>query len=377
MNQFVSVFDNNQFNAGFNPIDMVQTDDGSYIVLAEEKVTDTTEIPNIYLLKADKYGNFVKELEIGDSLINPVGHLTVVENKLYFFCMVSVVKANGKDARLASFDSNLDGFKTTNLNGITYPAAASYAGNQFVLLSYNIDDKLSVISTISAAGAVTKSKGYTVGEGDDSEEPILNHFLRTDKIFPFDVGLVAGGVYYFNGFYNYTFSLVFTNISDDEPMGIVAGYNDKGGFSAITPLSASKYAAARFNFGNNYLLPNTTITATSNATSTDANFKGYSLPELIPDTKVKILRATAKEKNILIYGADTQTRQIGLYFYNEADGTFMSSRYLGFSNPYQIGCMIATEDGGLAVCGTTYLAGRFPRICIFKLSKEEVASNVK
>ncbi|HEY9005341.1 hypothetical protein [Ohtaekwangia sp.] len=379
MNQFVSIFDNNQFNAGFNPVDMLQTADGGYVVLAEEKVTDTTEIPNIYLLKADKYGNFVKELELGDTLINPVGKLSLINDKLYFFCMVSVVKANGKDARLASVDVNLDGFKTTNVSGITYPAAASLAlsGNQFVLLSYNIDDKVSVISTVTTEGAVTASKSYTVGEGDNSEEPILNHFLRTGTQFPFDVGQLAGGIYYFNGFWNYTFSLVFTDLNPDnkEPVGYVNGYNDKGGFSALVPLSASKYAAARFNFGNNYFLPNLSLAATEKKNADQLG--GLTLLELIDNTKVKILRATLNGKNVLIYGADTQTRQIGLYFYNEADGAFIGSRYLGFSNPFQIGSLIATEDGGVAVCGITYLAGRFPRICIFKLSKEEVASNVK
>ena len=59
----------------------------------------------------------------------------------------------------------------------------------------------------------------------------------------------------------------------------------------------------------------------------------------------------------------------------KATGTFISSRYLGFSNPYEIASLVQTSDEGLAVCGTTYLAGRFPRICIFKLSKEELAAS--
>ena len=52
----------------------------------------------------------------------------------------------------------------------------------------------------------------------------------------------------------------------------------------------------------------------------------------------------------------------------------MGSHYLGFSNPFEVASLIRTEDEGLLVCGTTYLAGRFPRICLFKLSKENVES---
>ena len=83
------------------------------------------------------------------------------------------------------------------------------------------------------------------------------------------------------------------------------------------------------------------------------------------------------EKNALIYASTTLSKQIGLFFYDELTGKFMSSRYLGYSNPFEASDLIQTSDGGLAVCGTTYLAGRFPRICIFKLSKEELATNAK
>ena len=47
-----------------------------------------------------------------------------------------------------------------------------------------------------------------------------------------------------------------------------------------------------------------------------------------------------------------------------------------FLNPFEIANLVQTSDGGLAVCGTTYLAGRFPRICIFKLSKNKLSENV-
>jgi hypothetical protein len=39
---------------------------------------------------------------------------------------------------------------------------------------------------------------------------------------------------------------------------------------------------------------------------------------------------------------------------------------------FEIAQIISTADGGLAVCGTTYLAGRFPRICIIKLDKDQL-----
>jgi hypothetical protein len=278
------------------------------------------------------------------------------------------------NAKLASFDENLDNFKSVSV-AYTNPAASAPIEDGLLLLSVNTDSKQTIIAQIGLDGGTIRDKGFSFGDGDDSEKPLSEHFLKQGKQFPFDVGMLTPGIYYFNGFYNYTFSLVFTNMSDDDPIGTASGFLTKGGFSAITPLSASKYAAARYNFGDNYFLPNLSLVATSE--SIISNFGGLTIPELISETKVKILRTTVNQKNVLVYAADTETRQIGLYFYDEATGAFIGSKYLGFSNPFTIGNLINTEDGGIAVAGTTYLAGRFARLCIFKLSKEEVASNVK
>lgn len=367
---FTSIFDNNQFDASYFPIDMRQTPDGGYLVLGGRRLSDSN-FTGIYLLKADKNGNFVKEIEVEQTSVNPIAKLTEHQNKYYFFCMDPVTQ----EAQIADVDADLAAVTITPVQGgLTYPAAASFVDNNFVLLSYNNGSKESVISLVSVSGGVQASKGYSIGTGEDIEEPIINHFIRTGRQYPFEVGKVSSSLYFFNGFFNYTFSLVFTDISSDDPVGVVQGQQDDGGFSAVTSLGGSKFASSRFNFGDNFILPNKDLSTAGNTSSTDLG--GYSLPEMVENANVRILRTTIDNKNVLIYGTDTKSKQIGLLFYEEASGTFMSSRYLGFSNPFEIANVTQTADGGLAVCGTTYLAGRFPRICIFKLSKDKLAENV-
>jgi hypothetical protein len=367
---FTSIFDNNKFDASYFPIDIHETPDGGYLVLGGRKLTDSN-FTGIYLLKADEFGNFVKEIEVDETSVHPIGKLTEIQGRYYFFCMDPLTQL----AQIADLDASLDGVNITPIQGgLTYPAAASYQDNSFLLLSYDNGSKESVISIVSVSGGVQASKGYTIGTGEDIEEPIINHFIRTGRQYPFEVGRVSSNLYYFNGFFNYTFSLVFTNISSDDPVGVVQGQQDDGGFSSVTALGGSKFASSRFNFGDNYILPNKDLSTSGNTSSTDLG--GYSLPEMVENAKVKILRATVDTKNVLIYGTDTKSKQIGLLFYEESSGTFLSSQYLGFSNPFEIANLIQTTDGGLAVCGTTYLAGRFPRICIFKLSKEKLTENV-
>jgi hypothetical protein len=203
----------------------------------------------------------------------------------------------------------------------------------------------------------------------------MEHFVRTGRKFPFAVGKAPNGLYYFNGFYDHTFSLVFTDMVSDEPNGVVQGYRDDGGFSAITPISGNKFAAARFNFGDNYLLPNREIPTSGDKTSS-SDLGGYNLPEMVSNAKVRIVRATVDQKNILIYGTDTKSKQIGILYYDESTGEFINSRYLGFSNPFEIASITQTEDEGLAICGMTQVAGRFARITVFKISKEQLQEDV-
>jgi len=374
MDKFTSIIDVDNFDAAYNPIDIQQTADGGYIVLSERNVTES-HLDGIYLLKLDKHGNFEKDYQVTDSLTNPVCHLANIGEKFYFFCMTST-DVGAPTAKLASFTTALDDFSTTTVADLTYPGGASLvAPDKFVLLSYSNDAKESIISLISPDGTKGASRGFTVGVGEDSEKPILAHYLRTGQEFPFDAGLVSGNTYYFNGFYEYTVSLVFTDLNGDDPIGVVQGQRGAGGFSAVAPLGSARFAAARYNFGTNFFLPNPNITI--NGISSSVKLGGLTLPELIPNAKVKILPVTVRDKKVLIYASDTQSRQIGLYFYDEATGAFLGSRYLGFSNPFEIGNLIQTEDDGLAVCGTTYLVGRFPRVCVFKLSKQDLEGSVK
>jgi len=386
---FTSIFDNYKFDIDYTPIDMVQTSDGGYLILGRRKLT-TSNMSGIYLLKADENGNFVKELEVDETYVNPVARLTQIGEVFYFACMEYPFMT----ANIASVDPDLENVAFTPVSSIndiipTYPSVASYIDNQFLLQCYDHENRQSGLLIVDpVTGAASGGKAFTIGIGaaDNVNEAIINTFAHSRRSFPYEVGK-SGGTYFFNGFYNFTYSLVFTDLVSDDPIGVVSGQNPPdsdfeyqfgAGFSSIVNLSGSKFAASMFYFGENYLMPGITIPSNSTTSLQPDSFNpSYAFPELVKNANVKILRTTIDSKNVLIYGSDTKTKQIGLYFYDEATGEFLGSRYLGFSNPFEIASIINTSDEGIAVCGTTYVAGRFPRICIFKLSKEEIAGEIK
>lgn len=368
---FTSIIDNKLFSSGIYPLDIRQTTDGGYLILAERTIPESN-FRGVYLLKVDKFGKFLKETILDDNYVNPIGPLITSGTSIVFVCM----DAFSLQAQLVTTDEATENTTLAPIAGITYPAAIGVDGTSgFVMLSYDQANKNTVISRHSPTGAfLGNALALTIGAGEDVEEPIINHFLRTGKRLPFQAGKIPGGQYFFNGFYNYTLSLVFTDFSPNGTLGVVQGQQDDGGFSAVYPLGGKKFAASRFNFGDNFFLPN--ITLTTNGITSGVELGGYSFPELTSNATVKIHSKEIGGSNTLVFASDTKAKQIGLFFYNESNGEFLSSRYLGFSNPFEVASIASTSDGGLIVCGTTYLAGRFPRICLLKISKEELAKQL-
>ncbi|MDH4058727.1 MAG: hypothetical protein OEU76_08175, partial [Cyclobacteriaceae bacterium] len=283
----------------------------------------------------------------------------------FFFCMTEL----NLQTHLIEINAEGEILQTTNV-GSSYPSAAALDNTNFLLLSYNNANMTSVVSIINTTGVTLQSAEYTVGAGDAVEEPIINHFLRTGRQFPFKVGRTTEGQYFFNGFYNYTFSLVFTDLGSGG-LGVVQGQQDDGGISQLAQLSGTTFATARFNFGDNYFLPNVTLNTSGISSSSDLG--GFTLPELVENAPVEIVLSTIKETNVILFASNTRSGQIGIYVYDMASGEFLGSKYFGFSNPYEVSAIINTADNGIAIGGTSYVAGRFPRITLFKISSEELA----
>jgi hypothetical protein len=188
---FTRIYDNYKFDASYTPIDIKQTPDGGYLILGSRRLTESN-FTGIYLLKVDDLGNVLREEEVDETYVNPIG-LLANGGKYYFFCMTAV----GLQTHLVDVDA--DGNIGTFVSAAgPYPAAAAVDGNNFLLLNYNHVDKQSVLSVVTPAGAITQSKAFSIGAGDAVEEPIINHFLRTGRNLPFGVGKTASGLYYFN-----------------------------------------------------------------------------------------------------------------------------------------------------------------------------------
>jgi hypothetical protein len=352
---FVKIYDDNRFEQEYYPLDIIQTADDGFLILSEKK-DEQSLFTSVYILKTDALGNVVNQTEMASPYVYPVDGWSKIGDAYYFVCM----DENNLQGALVAVDGSGIVADPLPISGITFPLVAEQDDNTLVVLSFDSADGESVISVVDASGQVTQQASYNIGAGVDVDKPLIDHITRNGPLLPFSVGKISNGLYYFNGFYNYTFSLVFSNLSG-TPTGVCQGQLSLGGISAVAPLGNDVFGVARFNFGDNYLNPTANISTSSITSSTDLG--GNTFPEIASGARVKILQ---DKQGKWVYGTNTISNQIILNGFDQATGNVLGTEYLGSGNPYTFASIIMTNDGGMAILAQTAIEGRFKRIALFK-----------
>ncbi len=358
-NTFTKIYDDDRFEQEYYPLDIIQTADEGFLVLSELK-NDQSLYTSVLVLKTDAMGSITSKIEMNSPYVLPVNGWQQIGDSYYFVCM----DENSTTAQLVAVSEEGVLSDPVPLGGITFPLAINSDGAQLTILSYDNGNEESVISIVGTSGQISQQQGYTIGAGVDVEKPIFDHLTRNGDILPFLVGQTKEGLLYYNGFYNYTFSLVFTNFGDN-PTGVCQGQLSQGGISEVASLGNDVFGITRFNFSDNYISPLASISTSSITSSTD--LAGNNFPEMENKSKVKLLDVGTEQK--WLYATSTQKNQVVLYGFSQTEGSILGTSYLGDGNPYTLASVTTTKDGGLAVLAQTSLEGRFPRIAIFKRDK--------
>ena len=359
---FTRIYDDDRFGEVYYPLDIVQTKDDGFLILSERRIEGSI-FTGVYLIKTDLNGAVESTSSLANDFVHPVKQLLENNGQYYFVCMGDL----NQEAYLVAINDTGQMIDPVSIQGATYPLSLALDGNFFVMQSYNNTDKRTVMSVFDASGQISKQAEFSIGAGENVETPIINHFTKNGTQLPFQVGK-TGSSYYFNGFYNYTFSLVFTDLSGGNPSGVCQGQQNLGGIGAVQPLTGSTFAISRFNFGDNYLAPAATIP--TNEITSSVDIPGNTFPELVENARV-IIKSFPDGGNWL-YASTTKSRRIVLFGFTQVKGELMGTRYLGSASPFEIASFTFTTDGGVAVLTQTFVEGRFPRIAVFKLSTEEV-----
>lgn len=356
---FTKIYDDNRFEQAYYPVDIIQTADEGFLILSELK-NDQSLFTSVAVIKTDALGAIEKTTTLNTPFVLPVKGWQKIGDAFYFVCM----DENSTVAQLVAVSETGELSLPLPIGSITYPLAVNSNGNQFTILSFDNGTSETVLSLVTTIGQVTQQQGYSIGAGVDVEKPIIDHVTRNGDILPFQVGQTQEGLYFFNGFYNYTFSLVFSNFGT-APTGVCQGQLSQGGISEVANLGNDVFGIARFNFSDNYIAPLANIPTNAITSSTD--LAGNTFPEIEDKSKVKLLNLEVN--STLLYATTTKARQVVVYGFNQLDGTIKGTHYLGSGNPYTLASITTTNDGGIAILAQTAIEGRFPRIALFKRDK--------
>ena len=363
---FTRIYDDRSYGSEYDPLAIVATEDGGYLALA------ATNAWNAYLFKTDADGEFMWDIEVDNALVNPLAKLILMDDQYYLFCMnevtlsTTVMQVNLTERAVTS---------VAELNEVQYPLAVSLLNDESLLvLGYDRKSRSSTLHALNRDFSAIWSKRYAVEE--DVEESIIRHMSRTGRRLPFLVGTTHDGQsYYFNGFANYTLGLNFVSPKTGDLMGTMNGFRDEEFISAAYHLQDHQYALARSSFGVNSLLPHAEVDP--RAITSSSELVANDFPEIDTDARIVVHEIDQNGLSVIVFGTHTKKRQLILFAYDKMSGDMLGTHYIGQASPYQMGDFASTEDGGIVLLAETFLAGRFSRPCLFKLSSEEVNAFIR
>ena len=360
--EFFKIFQDVDFNSKNYPVDIKEMTDGSFLVLSSffnDENTYVWHTPQI--AKTDELGNILWQVELAAPYVNPAGEILIVDDNFYFVCMNETTLATHL------MKINIDDGTTENVatfDDITYPTYAFVTSDKNILIQgYNHLNRRTIFAKINSSFEISWNQEYYLNE--DAEEMIISHITKAGKQFPFKIGELSDGNYFFNGFYNYTFSTLFIDKSSGSINGLVNGYRYEGAISSMTEISSGNFALSLFNQGNNFFFTNQAISTSS--TSSIENLVGIFLPELQHDARVVSGVFNINDQEMIVFASTTKDNQIVIYFYDKSTGELLETKNISDTNPVEIHNLTKSADNNIVIIGRTYVNGSFSRVFIAKI----------
>lgn len=357
---YIKIYDDQDGNKHFYPLSIASSENGDgYILLS------AFDGWQIQIMKTDKTGAFEWNYELPENYVNAVPNLIKQNGKNYLVCMDAV----GLFTYILQIDeSSQTVSEVSSFSNVVYPTYAYYSGQNLYIQNYNRLSYETEIHRISP-DLLTIEQSGSVNIFTDVEDRVVNHVTYIGKRIPFFVSSTPEQDYIvMNGFYNYSFSLVFMD-QNLQFAGVYNGAGFNGGLAALHPSGNNQFALARFTYDNLYYNANASLSPTTVDIAESIPAQGNS--ELDAAKSVLIKEITIGGNSYQAFLASTRSNQLLLTLY-ENNGTLKAKKYLGKNIPLTACDFMQTEDEGLAILAQAKIMGSFDRIALMKLSKAQL-----
>lgn len=362
---FIKIYDDQNGNKHFHPLGMAtsESNDGYIVVSAYDGW-------RIQLMKIDNAGEFVWNYELPSNYVNAVPDLIKMNGQNYLVCMdaVGLFTCVLRIDEAAHTTTEIASFST-----VLYPTAAYHSGQHVYIQNYDRLSYKTGIHRLSDDLSAIEQSG-SVNIFTDVEERIVDHVTHNGNRIPFFVSSTPEQDYIvMNGFYNYSFSLIFLN-PDLSFAGVYNGAGFNGGLAALSPLGASRFSLARFSYDNLYY--NTGVTLNPTAIDIAEAIPAQGNSELAAEKPVLIRDISISDTDYKVYVSSTRSNQLLVSVYDPASGELVGKKYLGKNVPITACDLMQTEDEGVNILVRVKIMGNLDRIGLIKLSKAEVEAIV-
>ena len=358
---FIKIYDDENGNKHFHPLSITTSasNDGYLVMSAYDGW-------RIHLMKIDNAGEFVWNYELPANYVNAVPNLIKSNGENYLVCMDAV----GLFTYVLKIDEgNHSTAEVSNFPNVLYPTYAYNSGQAIYIQNYNrLSMQTGIHKLTSDLSSITQSADLDIFT--DVEDRIVDHITFNGKRMPFFVSSTPEQNYIvMNGFYNYSFSLIFL----DQNLNFAGVYNGagfNGGLAAISPSGGSQFSLARFSYDNIYYNASVPLVPTTIDIAESIPGQGHS--ELDAEKPVLIKDISINNVQYKAFLSSTRSNQLLLSIYDRGSGALVGKKYLGKNTPYTACDFIQTEDSGLNILLQAKIMGSFDRIAIIKLSKEQM-----
>jgi hypothetical protein len=368
--EFFKIYDNQKYIESYYPLDIKAVSDG-YLILGKRRITSSAYF-GCYVMKIDKTGQFISETLVDEQYVNPLPTFCKISGSYYFVCMDNTTL----ESKIMQVNSSGAVTESATVSTAMLPVSVSTDGNNLLLLNYDKDELQMEVSLVNSSGAISGFEEFNIGFGDlDIEELVIDHLTGNGQTLPFLTGSLANGTYYYNGYFNYNFNTIFFSFGGSS-VGQLQGYRNERFVTSLEYLNGSKFATTWADNGTHKVNTKANISYTGGSLAGVPTLEGNLLLEYLPASIPVVKKVSLAGKNLLVYGSTTNSNEMVLYFYEESGGNFIASILLGYSHAYRMGNFETSDDGGLVVSGLVMLEGRFPRICVFKLSEDQIKAKL-
>lgn len=356
--KFSSIFDNPSGGVAYEPIDLIQTQDGGYLILA------SSNNQQVFVLKASSRGEFLWSKTMSSGYIQPIGKwVRSLEN--YYFIAQAISDRTAVLVEVNDLEQTLAPIR--EYTGYRRPLAFNYLNPNTYLLLTNNDTIGAVLSKIQEGFAMEWARPYDKIENANAN---LDDYLTGNSTQFFVGAYNNGATLYFNALRADGLAFTFT-----DEMGIETGKIVPNGQGAINSVATTNNGQGAFNYishGQSYFA-NQVVLANNDSTAL-FQLNGSLQADRMSNKSALSVSIELSTTPYTLNAFTTIDGRIKLSLYSATSGELAAIEYIGDNDPLEVVAITATEDQGIVILSKTTIAGVRQRINLMKIPKEELVN---